>query len=341
MKPANNSNSPSSHGTKMVLVTGGAGYIGSHACKALSRAGYLPVAYDNLIYGHRDFVKWGPFEKGDITNAKRLAEVMEKYKPEAVMHFAAFAYVGESVEKPDKYYRNNVAGTLTLLETMKSNGVHKIVFSSSCATYGNPLTLPIKENHIQSPLNPYGWSKLIVEQMLKDFDRAYGIKNIALRYFNAAGADPDSEIGEDHSPETHLIPLIIDAALGIRPHIMVYGNDYPTPDGTCIRDYIHVADLAEAHVLAMKKLETNHETCAYNLGNGLGHSVKEIIAATELVIGNKIPILIGARRFGDPDRLVSDSSKAEKELGWKPQHVDIMTIIDHAWKWRAGRTNNK
>ncbi len=339
MRPSNisNSTSPPISPRSTVLVTGGAGYIGSHTCKALSKAGYLPVAYDNLIYGHRDFVKWGPFEEGDITDSKRLAEVMKKYKPDAVLHFAAFAYVGESIERPDKYYRNNVVGSLTLLEAMKSQGLHKIVFSSSCATYGNPLSLPLAENHIQNPLNPYGQSKLIVEQMLKDFDRAYGIKSIALRYFNAAGADPDCELGEDHCPETHLIPLIIYTALRIRPKITVFGNDYPTPDGTCIRDYIHVTDLAEAHVLALKKLEADPESGAYNLGNGLGYSVKEIIETTEHVIGGKIPTEIGPRRPGDPDRLVSEPRKAIKELGWKPQYGDIKTILHHAWKWHTGR----
>ena len=300
-------------------------------------AGYLPVVYDNLIYGHRDFVKWGPFEEGDITDPKRLTEVVKKYNLVAVMHFAAFAYVGESVEKPDKYYRNNIVGSLTLLEAMKSHGINKIVFSSSCATYGNPLSSAIIENHIQAPLNPYGWSKLMVEQMLKDFDRAYGIKSIALRYFNAAGADPDCEIGEDHSPETHLIPLVIDVALGMRPYINVYGNDYSTHDGTCIRDYIHVIDLAEAHVLALKKLESASESGIFNLGNGLGYSVKEVITATEHVVGKKIPVEIGPRRPGDPDRLVGNSEKAMKELGWKPQYGDIKKILSHALKWRASK----
>jgi UDP-arabinose 4-epimerase len=323
---------------RTVLVTGGAGYIGSHACKALSKSGYFPVAFDNLIYGHRDFVKWGPFEKGDITDAGRLKEVMAQYQPEAVLHFAAFAYVGESVERPDKYYRNNVVGSLTLLETMKSMGIYKIVFSSSCATYGNPISLPITEDHVQNPLNPYGHTKLIVENMLKDFDRAYGIKSIALRYFNAAGADPDQEIGEDHTPETHLIPLIIYTALGIRPVLVVNGNDYPTPDGTCIRDYIHVTDLAEAHVLALKKLDAEPASQAFNLGNGSGYSVKEVIEAAERVMGEKVPLRFGPRRLGDPDRLISEPGRAIQELGWKPQHGDIKTILHHAWKWHVDRT---
>jgi len=326
---------------KTVLVTGGAGYIGSHACKSLSKAGYLPVVYDNLIYGHRDFVKWGPFEEGDITDSKRLSEVFKKYMPDAVMHFAAFAYVGESVEMPDKYYRNNVVGSLALLETMKDHEINKIVFSSSCATYGKPLSPTISENHIQNPMNPYGWSKLIVEQMLKDFDRAYGIKSMVLRYFNAAGADPDCEIGEDHSPETHLIPLLLDVASGISSHITINGDDYSTPDGTCIRDYIHVADLAEAHVHALKKLEVIHESRMLNIGNGLGYSVKEVISATEHVIGKKISVKIGQRRLGDPDCLVSDPRNAMIELGWEPQYGDINTILHHACKWHNRRINKE
>ena len=323
---------------KRILVTGGAGYIGSHACKALSRAGYLPIAFDNLIYGHRDFVKWGPFEEGDITDSKQLEGVMEKYQPEAVLHFAGFAYVGESVLMPDKYYRNNVVGSLTLLESMIRHRIHRIVFSSTCSTYGDPLSLPIAEDHIQNPVNPYGQNKLTVEKMLRDFDAAYGIKSISLRYFNAAGADPEGETGEDHTPETHLIPLVLDAALGVRPQITIHGSDYATPDGTCTRDYIHVTDLAEAHVLALKKLETDSASGAYNLGNGIGHSVKEVIDVAGQITGKKIPTEIGPRRPGDPDRLISEPRKAMNELGWKPQHGDIKAILDHAWKWHTGRT---
>jgi UDP-arabinose 4-epimerase len=341
MRPTLISNEPHAIPAKTILVTGGAGYIGSHTCKALSMAGYLPIAYDNLVYGHRDFVKWGPFEQGDIADQDRLQEVIRKYGPEAVVHFAAFAYVGESVEEPAKYYRNNVAGSLTLLEAMRSQGLRKIVFSSSCATYGIPLSLPISENHIQHPVNPYGWSKLVVEQMLKDFDRAYGIRSIALRYFNAAGADPDNEIGEDHSPETHIIPLVLDAALDIRPRVTIFGDDYPTPDGTCIRDYIHVTDLAEAHVLALKKLEAGSASSAFNLGTGLGYSVKEVIAAAEHVTGKRIPTMIGPRRPGDPERLVSDPGSAMRELGWQPRYGDITTILRHAWNWHADRTRTK
>ena len=229
-----------------ILVTGGAGYIGSHACKALAKAGYTPIAYDNLVYGHEWAVKWGPFEQGDILDRKRLDEVIKKYRPAAIMHFAAFAYVGESVEQPGKYYRNNVTGSLTLLEAMRDHGVPYIIFSSTCATYGEPEQIPIPENHKQSPINPYGHSKLMIEQMLSDFDVAHGIRSVSLRYFNAAGADPDGETGEDHDPETHLIPLVLDAAIGKRPSITIFGDDYDTPDGTCIRDYIHVTDLASA-----------------------------------------------------------------------------------------------
>ena len=240
---------------KAVLVTGGAGYIGSHACKALSQAGYLPVTYDNLVYGHEWAAKWGPLEQGDILDRARLEEVMNRYSPKAVMHFAAFAYVGESVTDPGKYYRNNVLGSLTLLEAMRGHDVRHLVFSSTCATYGIPDSLPIQENAPQNPINPYGASKLFVERMLKDFEAAHGISSIALRYFNAAGADPDNEIGESHDPETHLIPLVLDAASGRRSDVTIFGTDYPTPDGTCIRDYIHVSDLADAHrphtILAM------------------------------------------------------------------------------------------
>lgn len=250
---------------KHILVTGGAGYIGSHACKALALAGYTPVAYDNLVYGHESAVKWGPFEKGDISDRKRLDQVIEKHRPAAVMHFAAYAYVGESVDDPGKYYRNNVVGTLTLLEAMRDHSIDQFVFSSTCATYGVPQQMPIAEDHTQQPINPYGASKLMVEQMLRDFGVAHGLRAISLRYFNAAGADPDAEIGEDHDPETHLIPLVLDAAAGRRESIAVFGDDYATPDGTCIRDYIHVTDLASAHVLALQALESGAESNAYNL----------------------------------------------------------------------------
>jgi UDP-arabinose 4-epimerase len=316
-----------------VVVTGGAGYIGSHACKALAQEGYTPVAFDNLIRGNRWAVKYGPLELGDILDRAKLDEVFQRYQPKAVLHFAAYAYVGESVEDPGKYYRNNVAGTLTLLEAMRDHGVKKLVFSSTCATYGNPESTPITEDHPQRPINPYGRSKLIVEQMLRDFDQTHDIKSISLRYFNAAGADPEGEIGEAHDPETHLIPLILDVALGKRPFITVFGDDYDTPDGTCIRDYIHVTDLAEAHLLALHALEDGAQSAAFNLGNGQGFSVKEIIAEAERVTQRQIKSIIGPRRDGDPAALVGDSSLAMSKLNWKPELNHLGDIIHTSWEW--------
>ena len=318
---------------KNILVTGGAGYIGSHACKALAQAGYQPIAYDNFVYGHPWAVKWGPSEEGDIADRTRLDEVFRKYQPHAVLHFAAYAYVGESVENPAKYYRNNVAGSLTLLETMQNYGVDKIVFSSSCATYGIPENILISEAHPQNPINPYGSSKLMIEKMLSDFYQAYQIKSISLRYFNAAGADPDTEIGEHHEPETHIIPLVLEAAAGFRSSITIFGEDYDTPDGTCIRDYIHVTDLAEAHVLALNALEKKKQSTAYNLGNGNGFSVKEVINMAQFVTGKTVPIQIGQRRIGDPPRLVSDASRVRAELDWKPKFTDLSDILNTAWQW--------
>ena len=276
-----------------VLVTGGAGYIGSHTCKLLRKAGYQPVVYDDLIYGHRNFAKWGPFEEGDIADVRRLYEVLDKYRPDAVLHFAAFAYVGESVEDPAKYYRNNVIGSITLLEAVHRAGIEKFVFSSTCATYGIPKEIPISEDHPRHPINPYGRSKLMIENILEDFNKAYGIRSISLRYFNAAGADPDCEIGEDHTPETHLIPLVLDVAAGKRSHVCIHGDDYDTPDGTCIRDYVHVSDLADAHVLALQALEAGRGNDAFNLGNGQGFSVREIIDAAEKVTGKSIKSIAG------------------------------------------------
>ena len=318
---------------KHILVTGGAGYIGSHTCKALARADYLPVVYDNLVYGHEWAVKWGPLEKGDIADRARLDEVIIKYRPVAIIHLAAYTYVEESVIDPGKYYRNNVIGSLTILEAMRDHGIDKIIFSSTCATYGMPKSIPIRENHPQSPINPYGASKLMIERMLKDFEIAHDIRSINLRYFNAAGADPDSEIGEDHNPETHLIPLVLDTAAGKLPEITVFGNNYDTPDGTCIRDYIHVADLAEAHLLSLKALEQGMPSAAYNLGNGQGFSVKDVIDKASMVTDRKIKTIIGQRRAGDPARLVGDSRKISKELGWKPQYKNLEAIIETAWKW--------
>ena len=318
-----------------VLVTGGAGYVGSHACKALARAGYTPIAYDNLVHGHEWAVRWGPLEKGDILDKVRLDEVLGKYRPEAVMHFAAFAYVGESVGNPGKYYRNNLCGTVTLLESMRDHEVDRIVFSSSCSTYGVPESLPIKETHPQNPVNPYGASKRMVERMLEDFDAAHGIKSVCLRYFNAAGADPDGEIGEDHDPETHLIPLVLRTALGQRPAVAVYGGDYPTPDGTCIRDYVHVADLADAHVGALRFLEERRASDRFNLGTGRGASVKNVLEAARRVTGRRIAAEVVARRPGDPPQLVADPTRAVETLGWRPKYPELEVQIEHAWKWQA------
>jgi UDP-arabinose 4-epimerase len=317
-----------------VLVTGGAGYIGSHTCKALARAGYRPVAYDNMVYGHAQAVKWGPLEQGDILDAARLSEVIKASGARAVIHLAAFAYVGESVADPAKYYRNNVAGTLTLLEAMRDCGMDRIVFSSTCATYGVPDMLPITEETPQRPVNPYGASKLMIERILADYQRAYGLKSVALRYFNAAGADPDGELGEDHNPETHLIPLVLDAASGRRPHITIFGDDYDTADGTCIRDYIHVSDLANAHVLALRGLE--NETLrrnAYNLGTGQGHSVASVLHAAKQVTGRNIPVVKGPRRAGDPAVLLADPSRAKADLGFSPDFPRIEDMLLSAWRW--------
>ena len=322
---------------RSILVTGGAGYIGSHACKALAQAGYTPVVFDNLVYGHPWAVRWGPLEQGDIADRDRLDAVLQQYKPVAVMHFAAYAYVGESVQNPGKYYRNNVAGTLTLLEALRDHNIDKFVFSSTCATYGVPTQIPIPENHSQQPINPYGMSKLMIEQILRDFDHAHGLRAMCLRYFNAAGADPAGEIGEAHDPETHLIPLVLDAALGRRPAITVFGDDYATPDGTCIRDYIHVTDLAAAHVLALQALEQGAASTAYNLGNGQGFSVHEVIDCARQVTGQAIPVETGPRRAGDPPRLVGDAERIRSDLNWQPQYADLDAIVQTAWQWQQGR----
>jgi len=318
---------------KRVLVTGGAGYVGSHACKALARAGYLPVVYDNLSRGHAWAVKWGPLERGDLLNAARLAAVLRKHRPFAVLHFAALAYVGESVTDPQRYYRNNVGGTINLLQAMHETAVRRIVFSSTCAVYGAPKKVPIPENHPQAPLNPYGHSKRMIEQMLADAAAAYGLDSVSLRYFNAAGADPEGEIGEVHDPETHLIPLALEAAAGLRPRLTIHGTDYPTRDGTCVRDYVHVADLADAHVLALRYLAKNPGASAFNLGNGGGFTVREVIAAAERVTGRKIPSREGPRRPGDPPALVGNANSARRKLGWKPRYRDLEIMVGTAWRW--------
>lgn len=322
---------------KNVLVTGGAGYIGSHACKILAQTGYQPIAFDNLSSGNAWATKWGPLEQGDILDRTALDRVIEKYRPSACLHFAAFAYVGESVTNPGKYYRNNVVGSLTLLEALRDHGVDQFVLSSTCATYGIPDRVPIDETLTQAPINPYGASKLMVERMLEDFQAAHQLRSIALRYFNAAGADPDVEIGEDHDPETHLVPLVLEAACGDRDAITVFGTDYDTPDGTCVRDYIHVTDLAKAHVLALKALEQGLTHRAFNLGNGNGYSVREIIASVERVTGRTVPVIFGERRAGDPARLISNSTRAATELQWTPNITKLDDIISTAWEWHQRR----
>lgn len=322
---------------KPILVTGGAGYIGSHTCKALAQAGYLPVVYDNLVHGHEWAVRWGPLERGELLDGARLAAAIARYRPVAVIHFAAYAYVGESVQDPARYYGNNVGGTLSLLAALRAGGVERLVFSSSCATYGIPERLPIDERHPQRPVNPYGHSKQMIEQVLRDYAAAYDLRSIALRYFNAAGADPEGEIGEDHCPETHLIPLVLRAARDPGAPVSIHGTDYPTPDGTCIRDYIHVADLADAHLRALAALERGAETAAYNLGTGRGHSVREIMAAARRVTGRTIALIEGPRRAGDPPELVADATLAGAELGWTPRFTAIDAIIETAWRWEGIR----
>jgi UDP-arabinose 4-epimerase len=318
-----------------ILVTGGAGYVGTHACKALARAGHDPIVYDNLSRGHRSLAKWGAFEQGDILDQPRLRDVLARHKPHGVLHFAAYAYVGESVEQPALYYRNNVIGSHALLEAMRECGPDLLVFSSTCATYGPPLRLPIDEEHLQNPVNPYGASKLAVERMLQDYGRAYGLRWVALRYFNAAGADPDGEIGEMHEPETHAIPLAILAALGRIRAFEVYGTDYPTSDGSAVRDYIHVADLAAAHVSAINYLANGGGSLALNLGTGTGTSVLEMIQAVEAAAGRPVPVMRRPRRQGDPHTLIADATRARVTLGWQPHFADLRTIVSSAWKWHV------
>ena len=320
---------------KNILVTGGAGYIGSHTAKALARAGYRPVTYDSLVYGHRHAVKWGPFIEGDIADTAKLERVIQDEAIDAVVHFAAFAYVGESVTKPEIYFQNNVVGSLSLLDAMRHTGVKPIVFSSTCATYGMPDRMPITEDTLQRPINPYGETKLMIERALAWYGPAHDIRSVSLRYFNACGADPEGEIGEEHDPETHLIPLILDAALGKRAAIDVFGTDYPTPDGTAVRDYIHVQDLADAHVKALSYLFEGGATTQVNLGTGTGNSVTEVIDAVERVTGRKVPKRLVALRAGDPPELVADPTKANTLLGWKPKLSDIDSIIRTAWAWHT------
>lgn len=320
-----------------VLVTGGAGYVGGHACKALAAAGWQPVVYDNLSTGHRDLVRWGPFEEGDVGDADRLSQVVAHYRPQAVMHFAAASLVGESVRDPARYYRANVAATLTLLDVMRRHGVEHVVFSSSCATYGLPETAPISEDAPQRPINPYGWSKLMVERLLADYGAAYGLQWAALRYFNAAGADPDGECGEEHDPETHLIPRALMAAAGRLPHLDLFGADWPTPDGTCIRDYVHVTDLAGWHAAALDHLVHGKGSLALNLGTGRGWSVREVLSAVERVTGRPVPLRVAARRAGDPPVLVADPARARAALAAEPAFTDMDAIVDTAWRWMQRR----
>ena len=316
-----------------VLVTGGAGYIGSHMVKALLRRGAEVVVFDNLSSGRREAVGGCPLVVGDINSATDLQALFSQIRFDAVMHFASLIQVGESVQQPSLYYRTNVVGTLNLLEAMRQAGVQRFIFSSSAAVFGEPSYTPIDEAHPKDPLNPYGFSKLAVERVLSDYSSAYGLQSVSLRYFNAAGADPDGVLGECHDPETHLIPLVLQAASGRRPAVTIFGTDYPTPDGTCIRDYIHVADLCQAHVLALDFLAENARSAAYNLGNNQGFSVREIIDSAERVSGKRIPVSIGSRRAGDPAVLVADSRKAIAELGWRPQYQALDTIVGHAWNW--------
>jgi UDP-glucose-4-epimerase GalE len=316
-----------------ILVTGGAGYVGSHACKALAAAGFVPVTFDNLGRGHRAAVRWGPLVEGDLHDRESLAGALRQHKPAAVMHFAAFAYVGESVGDPELYYRNNVGGTLALLSAMREAKIGRIVFSSTCATYGDPDSVPIGESAPQRPVNPYGETKLAIEHALRWYGGAYGLRSVALRYFNAAGADLDGEIGEDHDPETHLIPLVVRAALGQAGPIGIFGTDYPTADGTAVRDYIHVADLADAHVRALGYLGAGGDSAAFNLGTGRGNSVREVIAAVEQAAGRAVPQREAPRRPGDPPELVADPARAEAVLGWRPRHSDLPTIVGSALRW--------
>jgi len=318
----------------MILITGGAGYIGSHTNKLLHRHGYNTVVFDNLSRGHRDFVKWGKFFQGDLANTDQLRQCFSENPIEVVTHFGGYAYVGESVTEPLQYYENNVSNTIKLLKVMSEFRVNRFIFSSSCATYGNPERIPLTEDHPQRPVNPYGRTKLMIEEILKDFDRAYGIRHVNLRYFNAAGADPEGDIGERHDPETHLIPLILEAAGNPNKELRIFGTDYDTPDGTCIRDYIHVTDLADAHLLAMQYLENGGASDSFNLGNGNGFSIKEVIRTAEGITGRKINAIPWQRRDGDPAVLIGSSEKAKSILGWNPRYDSLPSIIETAWKWQ-------
>lgn len=320
-----------------VLVTGGAGYIGSHTVLWLKQAGEEVIVYDNLQKGHREAVLGDVFYRGDLHDEDQLDEIFTKHPIDAVIHFAANSLVGESVQDPLAYYENNVVGSYLLVRKMVERGVKNIVFSSTAATYGEPVKVPIEEADPTIPTNPYGETKLAIERMLKWADQAYGLKSVCLRYFNAAGADPEGRIGEDHTPETHLIPIVLQCALGQRESVSVFGEDYPTADGTCIRDYIHVMDLAQAHYLALEKLRATRVSGIFNLGNGTGFSVREVIETCRRVTGEAIPAVVAPRRAGDPAVLIASSEKAISELGWKPQYPDLETIVTHAWNWHKSR----
>ena len=319
--------------THTILVVGGAGYIGSHMVKILLGEGYRVITLDNLSTGYRDAVVGGEFIEADLADRGQLEQLFSGETIDAVMHFASFIQVGESVREPAKYYANNVANTLNLLDSMRNHGVNKFIFSSSAAVYGEPIRVPIDEDHPKQPLNPYGRTKWMVEQILADYDLAYGLKSVSLRYFNAAGADAEGRLGERHEPETHLIPLVLQAASGRRENVQVFGRDYDTPDGTCIRDYMHVADLCKAHRLALERLLNGAGSAAYNLGNGSGFSVQEVIDTAARITGKRIPVKDGARRGGDPARLVADAQTARQVLGWVPRYPELEPIIVHAWQW--------
>ncbi len=322
-----------------ILIVGGAGYIGSHTAKLCAQAGLRPIVLDNLVFGHREAVKWGPLVEGDLADRELLSRVIEEHRVSAVVHFAAYTYVGESMTDPGKYFRNNVVGTINLLDAMVKHGVRDLVFSSTCATYGEPVRVPIDEEHPQAPVSAYGESKLIVEKMLRWYQTAHRIRYAVLRYFNAAGADPDGELGEEHEPESHLIPLAIRSALGLRPPLDIYGTDYPTPDGTAVRDYIHVMDLGEAHLAALRRLNDGATSLVVNLGTGRGHSVRDVIRSVELVSGRKVPTREVGRRAGDPPVLVADARKAAEVLGWRARYPELDAIVGDAFRWhqRPGR----
>ncbi|MBU2866676.1 UDP-glucose 4-epimerase GalE [Pacificibacter marinus] len=319
--------------TKNVLVTGGAGYIGSHACKALRAAGYVPVTFDNLSTGWEEAVKFGPFEQGDLLDRARLDEVFAKHKPIAVMHFAAFSQVGESMKDPGKYWRNNVIGSLQLVEAAADAGCLNFVFSSTCATFGDQDNVVLNEESVQLPINSYGASKRAIEDILANFEQSHGLKSVIFRYFNVAGCDPDGEVGEFHQPETHLIPLMLDAIAGKRDALTIFGTDYDTPDGTCIRDYVHVCDLVDAHVLGLKWLQDDKGSRLFNLGTGKGFSVREVLDESRAVTNKEVPHVEGDRRPGDCTKLVSGSERAVTELGWTPERSNMKTMIEDAWNW--------